>query len=95
MKKYLIAIVVLGLLNIYQYYQIQKISKINLDKISDAIKEYSYVAYDTSPNYLNEPVGTEKLDIIDRINLLQDHANIFPSPKWIKDVTEAAKQKLK
>jgi hypothetical protein len=73
--------------------------KINEETILQVFnKTFEYVKHEESPEGepLDEPdCLNDNSDIVERIDMLEMHIDYHPSKKWIKDVLNQAKNKLK
>jgi hypothetical protein len=70
--------------------------KINEETILQAVRVFDYVKHEEPPDELPEPSNyTDNPNIVERIDMLEMHIDYHPSKKWIKDVLNQAKNKLK
>jgi hypothetical protein len=71
--------------------------KINEETILQVFnKSFEYVKHEETPDELPEPSNyTDNPNIVERIDMLEMHIDYHPSKKWIKDVLNQAKNKLK
>ena len=66
------------------------------EKFDNVKNEYKQLAYTNLQNEeLSEPSGyKDSADIIERIEMLEDHLDYNPSKEWIRDVLSSAKINL-